>query len=229
MHQNPVFRGTAEAANIAFARERAFGVLTAATAEGPLLAHVPFVLNEAGDALECHLMRSNPLARALGQGVVLGSVCLAVSGPDAYVSPDWYEIGLDQVPTWNYVAVHLSGRVELLPETALRPHLDAVSAHMEGQLAALPPHKTPWRVDKMPAEAYARLARQLVPVRLTIETVASTWKLNQNKPVEAQARAAEAISATAGHTDAGAYALGQSAEQIADLMRRAVDGRTPGG
>ena len=62
---------------------------------------------------------------------------LAVSGPEVYISPDWY--GLDnQVPTWNYIAVHLRGSLTTLPIDTLRPHLNALSARNEALLAAKP-------------------------------------------------------------------------------------------
>jgi len=57
--------------------------------------------------VHAHLVRSNPIAQCLRAGE--RKAVLAVSGPDAYVSPDWYARMPDQVPTWNYVAVHLRG------------------------------------------------------------------------------------------------------------------------
>jgi len=62
----------------------------------------------------------------------------AISGPDGYVSPDWYEVP-DQVPTWNYVAVHLRGTLERLPQDQMHAMLDMQSAHFEDQLAPKPP------------------------------------------------------------------------------------------
>jgi transcriptional regulator len=115
----------------AMVRARSFGILSVNGADGPLAAHIPFELGEGEVFL--HLARSNPIARAALPAPAL----LAVSGPDAYVSPDWYGAD-DQVPTWNYIAVHLRGVLEPLPEAALRGHLARVSAHMEGQLAPKP-------------------------------------------------------------------------------------------
>ena len=104
MHPNSAFRQTSAAANLAFARARGFGMLTLNGPEGPLAAHVPFLIDAEGTALDLHLARSNPIARA----PLPASALMAVSGPDAYISPDWYGVA-DQVPTWNYVAVHLRG------------------------------------------------------------------------------------------------------------------------
>jgi transcriptional regulator len=174
MHPNPAFRQTARERNLGFARSRAFGMLSVNGPEGPMLAHVPFLLSEDGATADLHLVRSNPVARALGTPQ---AAVIAVSGPDSYVSPDWYGVA-DQVPTWNYVAVHLRGTLALLDEDGMRDMLDRQSAHFEEQL--LP--KRPWTTDKMPGDLMDRMMRQIVPARLTIATVDGTWKLNQNKP-----------------------------------------------
>lgn len=201
MHPNPAFRATPEAEARAMAAARGFGVLAVNGPEGPLAAHVPFEIE--GDAVGLHLARSNPIARL---DLPVAAV-LMVPGPDAYVSPDWYGTE-DQVPTWNYVAVHLRGVLEALPDEALRPHLDRVSAHFEARL--LP--KRPWVADKMSEGAMARMMRGIRPFRLAVTAVDSTVKLNQNKPEEVRARAAAAL---AGRPDAGS-------REIAAMMRGAA-------
>lgn len=204
MHTNPAFRQTARDQTLAFARSRGFGILTVNGPEGPLAAHIPFLLNEDASFADLHLARSNPIARA---GLPAPAL-LAVSGPDAYISPDWYgphtEVP-DQVPTWNYVAVHLRGRLEPLPDEALRPHVDALSAEHEARIA----DKRPWTSAKMTEGAMPRMMRMILPFRLHVTSVEGTWKLNQNKTPEIRARAAQALS----QRDA-------SAREIAALIRR---------
>ncbi len=88
MHPNPAFRKANQDANLAFARQRAFGALAVNGPEGPLLAHIPFQLSEDGRRLEAHLVRSNPLWRLLQQDGPQQAV-VAVGGADSYISPDW--------------------------------------------------------------------------------------------------------------------------------------------
>ena len=64
MHPNPAFRQEPRDRNVAFARARGFGVLTINGPDGPLAAHIPFLLNEDASLAELHLARSNPIARA---------------------------------------------------------------------------------------------------------------------------------------------------------------------
>ncbi len=205
MHPNPIYHTADAARNIAFARERGFGVLAACAAGAPLLSHVPFLLNDAGDLAELHLLRSNPIVRALGEPL---EVKLAVGGGDTYISPDWYGVE-DQVPTWNYVAVHLTGVLELRPAEGLLDLLDRQSAAYEERL--LP--KTPWTTAKMQPETLAKLMRMIVPCAMKITGVDGTWKLSQNKTDAARRSAAQGVAD---------HGFGAETDLIAEMMRGAI-------
>ncbi|MEL7154448.1 MAG: FMN-binding negative transcriptional regulator, partial [Pseudomonadota bacterium] len=149
------------------------------------ISHVPFLLSDDGQSADLHLVRSNPIVRTISAPT---SAVIAISGPDGYVSPDWYGIE-DQVPTWNYVAVHLRGTLNRLPTEDMHDMLDRQSAAYEDRL--LP--KPPWRTGKMDQEALRKMLRMIVPFRMEIQSVDGTWKLNQNKPDDVRMRAADAI------------------------------------
>jgi transcriptional regulator len=208
MHPNPAFRQESESHALDFARERGFGVMTAAGPDGVLAAHIPFVMEER--LLAAHLVRSNPLTRHLRDGEK--PALLIVSGPDAYISPDWYG-ELDRVPTWNYVAVHLRGTLRLIEEERLRTHLDRLSANFEGRL--LP--KKLWKTDKMTPDLLAKMMRQIVPAEFTIEHVDSTFKFGQNRGV------GQMLGAAAGLEAGGTP--GSETLALAALMRAAADAR----
>lgn len=203
MHPNPAYRGVEAERNVAFARRRGFGVLTINGEDGPLASHVPFVMGEDGGTVGAHVVRSNPIWRVLRDGPV--KALLAVSGPDGYISPDWYGVA-EQVPTWNYVAVHMRGEARLLPDDALRPHLDALSAQFELRLAPKPV----WAMSKMDPEIAARMMRMIAPIEVSVAEVHGTWKLNQNKDEAARLGAAEAIAGSD---------IGVELVELAALMR----------
>lgn len=203
MHPNPVYRGADAARNLAFARERGFGVLTIGGDEGPLAAHIPFLIDEAGERLAAHIVRSNPIWRRLRAGPARALV--AVSGPDGYVSPDWYGAP-DQVPTWNYVAVHLKGELRLAEEAGLRAHLDALSAAFETRLAPKPA----WTAEKMEPGALERMMRMIAPVEMRIDAILGTWKLSQSKSAEMRVGAADGVEQAE---------LGAETAALATLMR----------
>ncbi len=202
MHPNPIFRKEGRDRNLGFARDVGFGVLAMNADDGPLMAHVPFILNEAGDLAELHLVRSNPIARALKTPQ---PVRLAVTGADSYVSPDWYGIE-DQVPTWNYVAVHLTGMLEMRPAEALPDLLARQSAIYEARLAP----KTPWKMDKMSPEARDKMLRMIVPCQIRVNGIDGTWKLGQNKADAVRLAAADQMAA---------HGFGTDPALMADLMR----------
>ena len=201
MHPNPAFRKTPAQINLDFARERGFGTLSVNGDAAPLIAHIPFALSKDGKTADLHLVRSNPIARACTE---TKPAVIAVSGPDSYVSPDWYGVD-DQVPTWNYVAVHLRGTLTQLPPEDLRASLDTLAAQFENRL--LP--KPPWSNTKMPPEALAKMMRMITPFRFDIETVDGTWKLGQNKPENARLSAAQNVMA---------YGIGAEIALLAALM-----------
>lgn len=208
MHPNPAFRTEPAVKNIAFAREQGFGVLAVVVDGAPLVSHIPFLLSAEGDCAEFHLVRSNPIARALKSPL---KARLAVQGPHSYVSPDWYEV-IDQVPTWNYVAVHLSGEIELQDREAMRDLLDRQSAAYETRL--LP--KMPWTASKMTPEVLERMMRQIVPCKMQVETIEGTWKLGQNKPDDVRDRAAQHMEG---------FGFGNETRILSALMRGATSGQ----
>lgn len=202
MHPNPVFRKVSTAQNLALARDRSFGVLSVNAQEGPLMAHIPFQISEDGAYLEAHLVRSNPIAQAVKTPL---PAVVVVSGGDGYISPDWYGIE-DQVPTWNYVAVHLRGTVKRLPDSDLQGVLDRLSHAMEHRLAPKPI----WTLDKLKPETMKRMMRQIVPIVMEIKNIEGTWKLNQNKQKTARLTASQALAGTG---------FGLNYNELADLMQ----------
>lgn len=82
MHPNPLYRSDDSAADAALVGQIGFGMVFAATPDGPRVAHTPLLMTEGG-AVQFHLARSNALARHLDGTTAL----IVVNGPDAYVSP----------------------------------------------------------------------------------------------------------------------------------------------
>ena len=175
MHPNPSFRNTSDGHGWELVSQTSFGILVQSTSGLPLISHVPFLLSACQSYIELHLVRYNPMARVeVGEAV---PTTLIVNGPDGYISPDWYRIG-DQVPTWNYVAVHLTGQLVRLEDDALEPLLARLSDHFESQL-----HPKPiWTMEKMTDDVKKKMMRQILPFKFETSELHSTWKLGQNKP-----------------------------------------------
>lgn len=201
MHPARLFHVADEDRLLAQLAERPFVTVAAAPDGRPRVAHAPVVARRlaGGLAVDFHLSRSNALAPFLAEGF---RAVLVGLGPEAYISPDWYE-SADQVPTWNYLSVEVEGPVTMLDEPGLIAQLDALSAQEEARL--LP--KRPWTRAKMSPGVFEKMTRGIVGARLTVERLEGVSKLGQNK------NAADRAGAVAGLGD----------HPIARLMENGTD------
>lgn len=175
MHPAPAFRVEDRAVLLDFIGAHPFVTIVASVGGRPFVAQAPVVVRDLDGevVLDFHLSRGNVLTPHLIQG--FRAVALA-TGPDAYVSPDWYE-SVDQVPTWNYQSVEAEGSVAPLDDAELIALLDDLSAQEEARL--LP--KAPWTRDKMRAGKFESMLRGIQGGRLFVERLEGTFKLSQNK------------------------------------------------
>ncbi len=201
MHPNSAFRKASEELNINFAIERGFGTLAVNSENGPLLSHIPFILSRDGKSIEAHLVRSNSILKQITNET---DAIIAVNGGDSYISPDWYEVE-NQVPTWNYIAVHIRGKLRQLPDADLPAILQRLSSKFETRLTPKPV----WKMDKVDPDTIAKLQRMIVPITMDVASIDGTWKLAQNKPDEARIAAASQVEA---------YGIGHETSEISKLM-----------
>jgi transcriptional regulator len=205
MYTPPPFRSD-RAESLAFAETQGFGLICAWDGAKPVASTLPFYLSYADDGTPralFHVARHNPLVK-LADGAT--SWLLAVTGPNAYVSADWY-VSPDQVPTWLYQAVHLAGPVRRLSDAELGVQVDALSAKFEERL--LP--KKPWTSSKMTPGRLEAMKKAIVGLEMAVEEVEGSFKLNQHKSEVDYAAVAGALAAQA---DTGA-------QRISYLMRQA--------
>lgn len=195
MHPNPLFRSNDSALCDRLIDTVGFGMIFAATPEGPRVAHTPLLRSESG-AIQFHLARGNALTRHLDGATAL----IVVNGPDAYVSPRWYD-DRNTVPTWNYVTLECEGPVRQMADAELEAFLHAAIAKHETRLGG-----EPWRAEESSEKMWAGLFRGIVGFELAVQATRPTFKLSQNKPAATRARIADGLAA------AGSPAL-------ADLMR----------
>ncbi len=164
-----------------YIRDYGFGLLVVADAGGIEANHVPFHLVTEQDGslgqLQCHLARNNPAWKRLRDGA---RVLAVLQGPDAYVSPSWYETKAETgrvVPTWNYLAVHAEGSARIIEDsTWLKHHLHRLTDQHESAMS------NPWSVDDAPTEFTERLVTAIVGVEIKIDTLTGKLKTSQNQP-----------------------------------------------
>jgi len=141
----------------------------------PVATHLPFLLDPArgpNGTLMTHMARANPHWRAFDGA----AGALAVfSGPHAYVSPRWYTPG-NNVPTWNYIAVHCSGVPVLLEgDGAAVGHLRELVDRQENRF------DDPWSLAAMPEDYVNGTAKGVVAIEIPIGRIQGKAKLSQNR------------------------------------------------
>lgn len=159
----------------ALVRHQPFATIVSPSPEGLVASHIPFVLrpNEGPHGLLFgHVARANRQWEAFdGEAEAL----VTFQGPHAYVSPAWME-SASNVPTWNYVAVHVYGRPRILESPAVvRERMEELVGQSEQGRNA------PWTTADAPAEFLDGMLRGIVAFDLLIDRIEGKWKLSQNK------------------------------------------------
>jgi len=150
-----------------------------------------------------HVALANPQWRSAGPETVALAI---VHGPQAYISPSWYPSTARHgkvVPTWNYVSVHITGRLTIHRDPEwLR---DVVSRLTSRHEAGRP---SPWRVSDAPGDFIDGQLRAIVGVEVAIAAVEAKEKLSQNRDAADRAGALEGLR----------HEPGPGPAAIADLM-----------
>lgn len=185
MYVPAAFRQTDPNLLFDFIERNSFGLLVSQVEGEPFASHLPFLLERSTGphgTLVGHVALANPQwQHAQGQNV------LAIfSGPHAYISPSWYEAD-NVVPTWNYIAVHVTGTLHLVQdEGALAKILQDFVAYYEASLSR------PWSFDST-SDFAKKLIKAVVGFRVEISRIEGKWKLNQNRPPEQRDRVVQVL------------------------------------
>lgn len=162
----------------ALIRHYPLATLAVQTADGLDAHHLPLLLErtESRLSLTGHIARAN----RLWQEVADGAAVLAIfTGPDHYVSPNWYpskQIAGEAVPTWNYATVHAHGSIHFEhDEAGLRSIVDALTRRHEGH------RPEPWSITDAPASYMTRMMGAIVGLRIDVTRLEGKWKASQNR------------------------------------------------
>ena len=168
MYLRPAFVETDPTRIRALIAANPFGVLVTHGPEELDASHVPFAIEEDGDWwLAGHLAAANAQCARLDGGRALA----VFGGPHASISPSWYQ-AQPAVPTWDYAAVHVHGRLETVTDAAgIAAGLRAVSAH----------DPVGFSLDAMPEGFRARMVAGIRAFRLRPERIEAQWKMSQNR------------------------------------------------
>ena len=105
-----------------FIEENSFAILVNQSNGKINATHIPLFIEESNDnqlVLSGHISKLNPQCENFEEN---GNVLAIFSGAHSYISSSWYDY--EEVPTWNYLAVHVEGKIEILNEEQKLLHLE---------------------------------------------------------------------------------------------------------
>jgi transcriptional regulator len=162
-----------------FVDEHPLATVVLVTDGQPHVDHIPFMRISGlspGGVLIAHVAKANNTWKLIDQ---TPSAMLVFTGASAYVSPSFYPskpITHEVVPTWNYVGVHLKGKLSYSHDHDEKKRtVDHLTRKMEATRAE------PWSIDDAPASYIAAMLSGVVALSFQIETIEAKFKASQNK------------------------------------------------
>jgi transcriptional regulator len=155
-----------------FLRNNSFGILVNLM-DGQLWAtHIPLELeqNESGKKLLCgHISRDNPQWKGFQSNA---DILAIFSGPHSYISSSWYE--KENVPTWNYIAVHVYGKIKIIEGDDVIASLKRLTDKYEQN------SKNPVRLEDL-SEKTMRQVAGIIAFEIEIDRIEAVKKMSQNR------------------------------------------------
>ncbi|MDV2684359.1 FMN-binding negative transcriptional regulator [Alkalihalophilus lindianensis] len=169
------FRVTDETVAYDIMKEHSFATLFSQHNGMPFATHLPLILNKENTYLYGHFARPNPQWKDIKNQSVLA----IFHGPHCYISPSWYETN-KAVPTWNYVTVHVYGKVELVEdEKELMDSLHEMVLNYETPNSS-------YRLQDVDAEFITGMSKGIQGFKIRINKIEGKAKLSQNHSTERQ-------------------------------------------
>ncbi|HEK9102094.1 FMN-binding negative transcriptional regulator [Bacillus pfraonensis] len=157
--------------------QNSFATLFSQHNGAPYATHLPLLLNRNERILYGHFARPNEQ----WQDVRNQEILAVFQGPHCYISPSWYETK-EAVPTWNYVAVHVYGEMEIVDdEQELIDSLRDLVNKYEDPASS-------YSLDEVEPNYVEGLSKGIVGFKIKINRIEGKWKLSQNHSAKRQER-----------------------------------------
>lgn len=173
-----------------FIEKYSFATLYSTHIGEPYATHLPLILKKDENALYGHFARPN------GQWMDLEnqSVLVVFQGPHCYISPSWYEIN-DAVPTWNYVSIHLYGKVDIIEDEKV------IFDSLNEMVNKYEKPDSPYNLKNVDYKYIEGMSKGIVAFKITITKIEAKAKLSQNHPSERQELIIEHLEGSSDQND----------------------------
>lgn len=179
--------------------QHGFGTLFSQHNGEPCATHLPLNLNKEEKTLYGHLARANEQWK----DAVDQQVLAVFQGPHCYISPSWYETN-KAVPTWNYVAVHVYGQLEIIKDNR------TIVKSLSNSVEKYEKPESSYQLKDVDASFVEGLSRGIVAFKMNITKIEAQAKLSQNHSVERRKRVIQHLEESCQHDNM----------QVAELMKR---------
>lgn len=184
-------------------RDFSFATVISSSREGPFISHLPVFFDEKRNVLISHCARANPHWKLFKEG---SPVTVIFVGPHSYVSPAWYKPDPDNVPTWNYLAVHICGVTTIIEDEKKSWDLmKQLVEHYENY------YQTGW---SLPSEANETLKQDIqkgiIVFEISINKTDAKFKLSQKQSLQDRNSVIENLPSYSG----------EQGRLLADFMKR---------
>lgn len=199
MYTPPHFQAQSQEEVEAFVKANSFAILVSQQSGKPLATHLPLLWVEKEDktVLWGHWSRANPQ----WQDIAGQSVLAIFHGPHAYVSSSWYNHV--NVPTWNYIAVHIYGTIRIIEGEELERSLHLLVGKYEAD------SEHPFQIEQLGSQKFNREMRGIVGLELEVEEIQAAFKLSQNRNAEDYQNIISKLDDKGGEDQAVAQAMKQ--------------------
>jgi transcriptional regulator len=167
------FKNEDQAEIFNFIENNSFGILVNQGDSKILATHIPLYLTKnakGDDILLGHISKGNEAWKCFNEKQ---DVLVIFSGPHAYVSSSWYDH--ENVPTWNYIAVHVYGVIRIIEGEILYDSLKVLVDKYERTV------RNPVSVDRMSKDFIHREMKGIVGFQIEIKEMQAAYKLSQNR------------------------------------------------
>lgn len=180
-----------------------FATLISVVDGAPFISHLPVILDEERNVLISHCARANPHWKLFSAN---HSLTVIFNGPHGYISPAWYKPDPDNVPTWNYVALHITGCARIIEdENEAWVKMKALVEYFENK------YKTGWSLPQDPNDRHKKdLQKGITVFEISMDKVESKFKLSQKQSAEDRDSVIKNLP----------LFMGESGSVLAEMMRK---------
>lgn len=200
MYIPPKFNDSTYEEILDFVKANSFGILVNQSQNELTATHIPLQLILDGEVVKLtgHISKGNPQWKGFAED---DTVLAIFQGADAYISSTWYDH--ENVPTWNYVAAHLYGKVRIMNDAELYQDLKQLMDIYEAKT------KTYLKISDLSEKYVQQQMRGIVGFEIEVTKIQAAHKLSQNRNENSYNSIVENLGASENPTD----------NQVAKCMR----------